>query len=169
MYGDMGGMDGMTDGDMMPEGGMTDGEMMPEGGMTDGEMMPEEGVTDGEMLPADGGSIVSDSDMAVAQRYTGGTFAKSLMAVAMPAGGMDGGSDMMGDTGSSDNAIVWVQSDEPPVNAILEPDPSWEQPEGFWAVPVTIGLSDNSQVEIVRGLSQGQVIFLGYQNPDQMY
>ena len=76
---------------------------------------------------------------------------------------------MMGDTGSSDNAIVWVQSDEPPVNAILEPDPSWEQPEGFWAVPVTIGLSDNSQVEIVRGLSQGQVIFLGYQNPDQMY
>lgn len=146
MYGDM---DGMTDGDMMPEDGMTDGDMLPEDGMTDG-------------------------DMAVPQRYTGGAFAKPLMAVAMPApdmgGSMDTGMDAMGgSSGDSPSAIVWVQSEEPPVNAILEPDPSWEQPKGFWAVPVTIGLNDNSQVEIVRGLSQGQVVFLGYQDPNQMY
>ncbi|WP_130871007.1 efflux RND transporter periplasmic adaptor subunit [Intestinimonas massiliensis (ex Afouda et al. 2020)] len=163
MYGDA---DGMTD-------GMTDGDMLPEDGMTDGDMLPEDGMTDGDMLPADGGSIASDGDMAVAQRYTGGAFARRLMAVAMPAPGMDGGMDAgmgtAGGTGDSPSAIVWVQSDEPPVNAILEPDPAWEQPEGFWAVPVTIGLNDNSQVEIVRGLSQGQVVFLGYQDPNQMY
>lgn len=154
-------------------GGMIDGEMLPEDGMTDGEMLPEDGMIEGEMLPADDGTVISDGSMAVPQRYSGGAFAKPLMSVAIPGGGVVvGGGSMdgsMGGTGSTDNAIVWVQSDEPPVNAILEPDPSWEQPKGFWAVPVTVGLSDNSQVEIVRGLSQGQVIFLGYQNPEQMY
>ena len=34
---------------------------------------------------------------------------------------------------------------------------------------MTVGLNDNSQVEIVRGLSQGQVVFLGYQDPNQIY
>ncbi|OUO42444.1 HlyD family efflux transporter periplasmic adaptor subunit [Flavonifractor sp. An306] len=154
-------------------GGMIDGEMLPEDGMTDGEMLPEDGMIEGEMLPADDGTVISDGSMAVPQRYSGGAFAKPLMSVAIPGGGVVvGGGSMdgsMGGTGSTDNAIVWVQSDEPPVNAILEPDPSWEQPKGFWAVPVTVGLNDNSQVEIVRGLSQGQVIFLGYQNPEQMY
>ena len=149
------------------EGGDMYGDM---DGMTDGDMMPEDGVTDGDMLPEDG---MTDGDMAVPQRYSGGAFAKPLMAVAMPApdmgGGMDAGMDAMGGSGDSPSAIVWVQSDEPPVNAILEPDPAWEQPKGFWAVPVTIGLNDNSQVEIVRGLSQGQVVFLGYQDPNQMY
>ena len=139
-----------------------------EGGDMYGDM---DGMTDGDMLPEDG---MTDGDMAVPQRYTGGAFAKPLMAVAMPApdmgGSMDTGMDAMGgSSGDSPSAIVWVQSEEPPVNAILEPDPSWEQPKGFWAVPVTIGLNDNSQVEIVRGLSQGQVVFLGYQDSNQMY
>ena len=170
------GMDGMTDGmDGMTDGmdGMTDGDMMvPEDGMTDGEMLPEEGVTDGEMLPAeDSDMMVSGESVAVPQRASGrGAFAKPLMSVAVPVPGGDmGGMDTMGGGDSSQGAIVWVQSDEPPVNAILEPDPAWEQPEGFWAVPVTVGLNDNSQVEIVRGLTQGQVVFLGYQNPEQMY
>ena len=42
-------------------------------------------------------------------------------------------------------------------------------PEGFWAVPVEVGLSDNSKVEITRGLAEGQEVFIGYQNPDEMY
>ena len=145
-------------------------------GMEDMEGM--EGMWDGDMMPAeDGDMMVSDGDMAVQQRSSGGAFAKPLMAVAvpMPGGGMDAGMGGMGGmggmsgTGDSPSAIVWVQSEEPPVNAILEPDPAWEQPDGFWAVPVTVGLNDNSQVEIVRGLSQGQVVFLGYQDPNQMY
>ena len=56
-----------------------------------------------------------------------------------------------------------------PANAILEPDPTWDCPEGFWAVPVEVGLSDNSKVEITRGLAEGQEVFIGYQNPDEMY
>ena len=142
------------------------GEM---GGMEGMEGM--EGMDGEVMIPEGGDMSVSDGAEAVPQRTSGGAFAKPLMSVAVPVpgGGMDGGMDMTGGGDSSQSAIVWVQSDEPPVNAILEPDPAWEQPEGFWAVPVTVGLSDNSQVEIIRGLSQGQVIFLGYQNPDQMY
>ena len=31
------------------------------------------------------------------------------------------------------------------------------------------GLSDNSKVEITRGLAEGQEDFIGYQNPDEMY
>ena len=65
--------------------------------------------------------------------------------------------------------IVWVKSKEAPANAILEPDPTWDCPEGFWAVPVEVGLSDNSKVEITRGLAEGQEVFIGYQNPDEMY
>ncbi len=123
---------------------------------------------DGDMLPAeDSDGMAGEDAVAVPQRASGGAFAKPLMAVAVPM--PDGGMDMMGGTGDSQGAIVWVQSEEPPVNAILEPDPAWEQPKGFWAVPVTVGLNDNSQVEIVRGLSQGQVVFLGYQDPNQIY
>ena len=87
----------------------------------------------------------------------------------MPGGDM-GGDMGGGDTGGSkEGKIVWVKSDEPPVNAILEPDPAWEGPEGFWAVPVETGLYDVTKVEITRGLSVGQEIFLGYENPNEMY
>ncbi len=36
-------------------------------------------------------------------------------------------------------------------------------------MPVEVGLSDNSKVEITRGLAEGQEVFIGYQNPDEMY
>ena len=157
-----GGMDGMTD-------GMTDGEMLPEDGMIDGEMLPEDGMIDGEMLPAeDGDMMMSDGSVAVPQRASGkGAFAKPLMAVAVPGGGVivDGGGSMGGSTGGagdeSTGTIVFVKADQPPVNAILEPDPAWECPEGFWAVPVEVGLSDTTRVEIKRGLNEGDEVFIG--------
>ena len=153
-----------------PEGGdgMTDGEMWPEDGMTDGEMLPEDGMTDGEMLPAeDGDMTVSDGSVAVPQRSSGGAFAKPLMAVAIPGGGVivDGGGSMggsMGGTGDDGTGtIVFVKADKPPVNAILEPDPAWECPEGFWAVPVEVGLADTTRVEIKRGLNVGDTVYIG--------
>ncbi len=153
-----------------PEGGdgMTDGEMWPEDGMTDGEMLPEDGMTDGEMLPAeDGDMTVSDGSVAVPQRSSGGAFAKPLMAVAIPGGGVivDGGGSMggsMGGTGDDGTGtIVFVEADKPPVNAILEPDPAWECPEGFWAVPVEVGLADTTRVEIKRGLNVGDTVYIG--------
>lgn len=160
--GGMDGMtDGMTDGEMLPEDGMVDGEMLPEDGMTDGEMLPEDGMTDGDMS-------VSGGSVAVPQRASGkGAFAKPLMAVAVPGGGVivDGGGSMGGSTGGagdeSTGTIVFVKADQPPVNAILEPDPAWECPEGFWAVPVEVGLSDTTRVEIKRGLNEGDEVFIG--------
>ena len=144
--------------DADPSAGMDDGMM--DGGMVD------DGMMDGGMV--DGGVE------ALPQSYSGGAFADPLgmVAVPMPGGGVvvDGGS--MSSGGASDDStgvIVWVKSKEAPANAILEPDPTWDCPEGFWAVPVEVGLSDNSKVEITRGLAEGQEVFIGYQNPDEMY
>ncbi|MEQ2456839.1 HlyD family efflux transporter periplasmic adaptor subunit [Flavonifractor hominis] len=147
--------------DADPAAGMPEDGMMEDGMMEDGMM--EDGMVEDDM---------AGSAVAVPESYTGGAHLSPLMsvsvAVPMPDTGMDmGGSAGM--EGESTGAIVWVRSEEPPVNAILEPDPSWEQPEGFWAVPVTVGLADTSRVEITRGLSEGQEVFVGYQNPDQMY
>lgn len=150
---------GMDDG--MMDDGMMDGGMMDDGMMDDG--MVDDGMVDGgvEALP---------------QSYSGGAFADPLgmVAVPMPGGGVivDGGSMGGSSGGASDDStgvIVWVKSKEAPANAILEPDPTWDCPEGFWAVPVEVGLSDNSKVEITRGLAEGQEVFIGYQNPDEMY
>lgn len=150
--------------DADPSAGTPDDGMMDDGTMDDG-MMGDGMMEDGMM--EDG---MADSAAAAPEAYTGGAYASPLTAVAVPVPegdmGMSSGGDMGGD---STGAIVWVRSEEPPVNAILEPDPTWEQPEGFWAVPVTVGLADTSRVEITRGLSEGQEVFVGYQNPDQMY
>ena len=141
----------------------------PSAGMDDGMM--DDGMMDGGMM--DGG-MVDGGVEALPQSYSGGAFADPLgmVAVPMPGGGVvvDGGS--MSSGGASDDStgvIVWVKSKEAPANAILEPDPTWDCPEGFWAVPVEVGLSDNSKVEITRGLAEGQEVFIGYQNPDEMY
>ena len=150
---------------MMDDGMMDDG-MMDDGMMDDGMM--DDGMMDGGMV--DGGVE------ALPQSYSGGAFADPLgmIAVPMPGGGVvvDGGSMGGSSGGASDDStgvIVWVKSKEAPANAILEPDPTWDCPEGFWAVPVEVGLSDNSKVEITRGLAEGQEVFIGYQNPDEMY
>ncbi len=152
--------DGMMDDGMMDDGMMDDGMM--DGGMMDG------GMVDGGMV--DGGVE------ALPQSYSGGAFADPLGMVAVPmpgGGGVVGGGSMGGSSGGasddSTGVIVWVKSKEAPANAILEPDPTWDCPEGFWAVPVEVGLSDNSKVEITRGLAEGQEVFIGYQNPDEMY
>ena len=155
---------GMDDG--MMDDGMMDGGMMDDGMMDDG--MVDDGMVDDGMV--DGGVE------ALPQSYSGGAFADPLgmVAVPMPGGGVivDGGSMGGSSGGASDDStgvIVWVKSKEAPANAILEPDPTWDCPEGFWAVPVEVGLSDNSKVEITRGLAEGQEVFIGYQNPDEMY
>lgn len=156
--------------DADPSAGMDDG-MMDDGMMDDGMM--DDGMMDGGMV--DGG-MVDGGVEALPQSYSGGAFADPLgmVAVPMPGGGVvvDGGSMGGSSGGASDDStgvIVWVKSKEAPANAILEPDPTWDCPEGFWAVPVEVGLSDNSKVEITRGLAEGQEVFIGYQNPDEMY
>ena len=155
--------------DADPSAGMDDG-MMDDGMMDDGMM--DDGMMDGGMM--DGG-MVDGGVEALPQSYSGGAFADPLGMIAVPMPGgvvVDGGSMGGSSGGASDDStgvIVWVKSKEAPANAILEPDPTWDCPEGFWAVPVEVGLSDNSKVEITRGLAEGQEVFIGYQNPDEMY
>ena len=161
--------------DADPSAGMDDG-MMDDGMMDDGMMddgMMDDGMMDGGMM--DGG-MVDGGVEALPQSYSGGAFADPLGMIAVPmpgGGGVVGGGSMGGSSGGasddSTGVIVWVKSKEAPANAILEPDPTWDCPEGFWAVPVEVGLSDNSKVEITRGLAEGQEVFIGYQNPDEMY
>ena len=156
--------------DADPSAGMDDG-MMDDGMMDDGMM--DDGMVDGGMMD-DG--MVDGGVEALPQSYSGGAFADPLGMIAVPmpgGGGVVGGGSMGGSSGGasddSTGVIVWVKSKEAPANAILEPDPTWDCPEGFWAVPVEVGLSDNSKVEITRGLAEGQEVFIGYQNPDEMY
>lgn len=156
--------------DADPSAGMDDGMM--DGGMMDDGMM-DDGMVDGGMMD-DG--MVDGGVEALPQSYSGGAFADPLGMIAVPmpgGGGVVGGGSMGGSSGGasddSTGVIVWVKSKEAPANAILEPDPTWDCPEGFWAVPVEVGLSDNSKVEITRGLAEGQEVFIGYQNPDEMY
>ena len=155
--------------DADPSAGMDDGMM--DDGMMDGGMM-DDGMVDGGMMD-DG--MVDGGVEALPQSYSGGAFADPLGMIAVPMPGgvvVDGGSMGGSSGGASDDStgvIVWVKSKEAPANAILEPDPTWDCPEGFWAVPVEVGLSDNSKVEITRGLAEGQEVFIGYQNPDEMY
>lgn len=161
--------------DADPSAGMDDGMMddgMMDDGMMDGGMM-DDGMVDGGMVD-DG--MVDGGVEALPQSYSGGAFADPLGMIAVPmpgGGGVVGGGSMGGSSGGasddSTGVIVWVKSKEAPANAILEPDPTWDCPEGFWAVPVEVGLSDNSKVEITRGLAEGQEVFIGYQNPDEMY
>ena len=170
-----GGEDGM--------GGEMDGSDLPDdGSVIDGEILPDDGGTvDGGNVIIDDGGMIIDGDMsvsggavAVPQRYSGsGVSARKLGVVVMPGPGISAGggaSSGMGG-GSSDEetgTIVFVKSKEAPANAILEPDPAWECPEGFWAVPVEIGLADTTRVEIKRGLNEGDEVFIGYatQNAD---
>ena len=156
--------------DADPSAGMDD-SMMDDGMMDDGMM--DDGMMDDGMVDD---SVVDGGVEVLPQSYSGGAFADPLgmIAVPMPGGSVivDGGSMGGSSGGASDDGtgvIVWVKSKEAPANAILEPDPTWDCPEGFWAVPVEVGLSDNSKVEITRGLAEGQEVFIGYQNPDEMY
>lgn len=159
-----GGEDGMDSGEIGGNDLPDDGDVnIDDGGTVDDS---DVNIDDGGMI-IDGDMSISGGAIAVPQRYSGGVSARKLGVVVMPgpgistgggaSGGMGGGSSD-GETGT----IVFVKSKEAPANAILEPDPAWECPEGFWAVPVEIGLADTTRVEIKRGLNEGDEVFIGY-------
>ena len=55
--------------------------------------------------------------------------------------------------------VVYVRSDSRPDNAIEVPFVEEEIPDGFWPVPVEIGIQDNYNVEIKSGVEEGTEVF----------
>lgn len=59
--------------------------------------------------------------------------------------------------------VVFVKKDSKPDNAIdLPKDSAQDCPDGFYAVPVTIGISDDNNVELKEGVAEGDVVFNSY-------
>jgi len=59
--------------------------------------------------------------------------------------------------------VVFVRAPEPPANALEDVTAlGFEVPEGFYAVPVKVGLSDTYNAEILDGLEEGMEVFTQY-------
>lgn len=65
--------------------------------------------------------------------------------------------------------VVFIEAESRPENAVTMPEQSPDMPkkypteeEGFYAVPVTTGLSDTYNVEIRSGLNEGDTVFTNY-------
>ncbi|MCI2057287.1 MAG: HlyD family efflux transporter periplasmic adaptor subunit [Oscillibacter sp.] len=58
--------------------------------------------------------------------------------------------------------VVFVQGDRPE-NAIDLPMPPEDIPDGYWAVPVEVGISDDYNVEIKSGVEEGTTVFTAVQ------
>ncbi len=113
-----------------------------------GDMMGTEGMgEDGEIIPE---AEVPQAGGGVAVSVGGAVMVDSFSS-----------SQGMGAFSTPGTATVCFVQGEPDERAI-EADPSWEMPEGFFAVQVTTGLSDEQNVEITSGLSEGDMVFYGY-------
>jgi hypothetical protein len=64
--------------------------------------------------------------------------------------------------------VVYVGGERPDnaIDGVTSPD---EIPEGFWAVPVEIGIQDTFNVEIRSGLEEGQEVFTQMQEEDYAF
>lgn len=64
------------------------------------------------------------------------------------------------DEDGNTSTVVYLKADTPPDNAItLSDDAAEDCPDGFYAVPVEVGISDTTNVEILSGLNEGDVVF----------
>ncbi|MDD6188924.1 MAG: HlyD family efflux transporter periplasmic adaptor subunit [Clostridiales bacterium] len=57
---------------------------------------------------------------------------------------------------------LFIKADSRPDNALDTESLGIEVPEGYYAVPVTVGLSDNSNAEIIEGVEDGTEVFVQY-------
>ncbi len=68
----------------------------------------------------------------------------------------------------SGDTCLFVQADEAPENALTQEEvgESMQIPEGYYAVPVEVGLSDQSNAEILSGVNEGDMVFIQYITSD---
>ncbi len=59
-------------------------------------------------------------------------------------------------------ACLYIRTDEKPDNALDAAALGLDVPEGFYAVPVTVGLSDTASAEIIEGVEVGTEVFTQY-------
>ncbi len=109
--------------------------------------VPEEGLTGGEAEPAEPAA-------------DGGVRASSLGMISGVSMGDSSGAMGGGASGGDTATVCFVQGE--PDDRAIEADPSWQMPEGFFAVRVETGLNDESNVEIKSGLNEGDMVFTGY-------
>lgn len=64
--------------------------------------------------------------------------------------------------------VLFVQTDEPPVNDVELATDMMDIPEGFYPAVVEIGISDNNSVEIKSGVEEGAVVYAGVMQNDSM-
>ena len=64
------------------------------------------------------------------------------------------------------DTCLFVQADTAPENALTAEEVGMEVPAGYYAVPVTVGLSDQSNVEITSGVEEGQMVFVQYMSSE---
>jgi len=57
---------------------------------------------------------------------------------------------------------LFVKAFGPPAGALDAETLGIEVPEGYYAVPVTVGLSDNTSAEIIEGVEEGAEVFVQY-------
>jgi len=60
------------------------------------------------------------------------------------------------------DTCLFVKADSAPENALDPEEVGLEIPEGFYAVPVTVGLSDQTSAEIIEGVSEGDEVFVQF-------
>lgn len=127
-------------------------------------------------LPSDTGPVSDDTDSIPEENFTddsgeaqpaepaadGGVRAHSLgMMVSSSISGGGSTGDMGNSFSGGETATVCFVQGTPDDRAI-DADPAWQMPEGFFAVRVETGLSDESNVEIKSGLNEGDMVFTGY-------
>ena len=60
---------------------------------------------------------------------------------------------------TGEGTCLFVKADQPPENALNAEELALEIPEGFYAIPVKVGLSDNNSAEILEGVEEGTEVF----------
>ena len=64
------------------------------------------------------------------------------------------------------DTCLFVQAAEAPENALAAEDVGMEVPEGYYAVPVEVGLSDQTNAEILSGVNEGDMVFIQYMSSE---